>query len=214
MIDSIMPLVKDSDSSAPFIIYKIDGDTNGPWFVSYPYPSDNIQSAFDKIRKGDPCAVMFTGYEFSRGSFSYVFDKVLSCRLRAEFDATDPDAANRDELRAVVNFMEDYICDFSATTTEYLMQNNRPLAMLADMLLVDLKSDFFSYNESKTQEAVEFIEHQIGKEKSHTAQKPKPQAAKPQTLLGEVRDAAEIVEQRKAERGNTPAIKKRDDLEV
>jgi len=53
-------------------------------------------------------------------------------------------------------------------------------------------------------------------QKEKTAQKPAqpPQSKQPPTLLGEVREAAQLVEQRKAERGNAPATKKKDGLEV
>ena len=41
-----------------------------------------------------------------------------------------------------------------------------------------------------------------------------PQSKQPPSLLGEVREAAQLVEQRKIERGNVPATKKKDGLEV
>jgi hypothetical protein len=41
-----------------------------------------------------------------------------------------------------------------------------------------------------------------------------PQSKQPPSLLGEIREAAQLVEQRKIERGNAPATKKKDGLEV
>jgi hypothetical protein len=164
-INAIMPLVKDKDTSVPFIISR----HNNEWSVNYVAEAGKAKQFLEEVRENgysgenikDPFAVMFTGYDFSSGSLPYVYDKVFTARLRAEYDATEPGAANKDELRAVVNFMEDYIGDFSATATEYLVRYDRPLAAIADMLPIDLKSDFSAYNENNAQKAIDFIEHRV-----------------------------------------------------
>jgi hypothetical protein len=54
------------------------------------------------------------------------------------------------------------------------------------------------------------------KQAEHTTNKTaqRPQAKQSPSLLGEVREAAQMVKQRKAERGESPAPKKKDGLEV
>ena len=62
----------------------------------------------------------------------------------------------------------------------------------------------------------ELFQYKEPPQKEKAAQKPTqtPQSKQPPSLLGEVREAAQLVEQRKTERGNTPATKKKDGLEV
>jgi len=69
-------------------------------------------------------------------------------------------------------------------------------------LYVPCANELFRYNEPPLNEKA--------------AQKPAqpPQSKQPPSLLGEVREAARLVEQRKAERGNAPSTKNKDGLEV
>jgi hypothetical protein len=161
IIDEIMPLVKDGDNNTPFIIYRKPDDTNAPWFVAYPYPTEDAKARLAEYRESDPYAVMFTGYDFSKGSFPYVHDRVLSSRFRAEYDAVEFGTANIGELRALLHFCEDCINDFSVNVTDYLTQFERPLAELYDLLPISLKSATADYDDDKVQEAIELIESNV-----------------------------------------------------
>jgi hypothetical protein len=66
-------------------------------------------------------------------------------------------------------------------------------------LYIPCANELFRYNEPPV--------------KTRETPKQPPQSKAPPTLPGEVREAVEIVEQRKAERGNAPASKKRDENE-
>jgi hypothetical protein len=123
-INEIMPLVKDGDKSTPFIIYRKTDDTNAPWFVAYPYPAETANDALKQYRENDPCAVMFTGADFSDGSFPYVFDKVLLSRLYAENISF---AITNNDIPEFFDELEDNIGELSTEAAEYLTTLDNPL---------------------------------------------------------------------------------------
>jgi hypothetical protein len=167
VISEVMPLVKDGDTTTPFIIYRKTDDTNAPWFVSFPYPAENARNALEALRKDDPCAVMFTGADFSRGSFPYVYDKVFAARLRAEYNydmqAGVFTGATYAEPYALVSFFEDYVSEFSSETLDYLTRFDRPLTFLHKLCPLNLAAghDGRSYTQALTAEAVDQIERRI-----------------------------------------------------
>jgi hypothetical protein len=140
VINKIMPLVKDGDTATPFIIFRKTDDTNAPWFVSFPYPAENARNALETLRKGDPCAAMFTGRSFDDGSFSFVHDKVVCTRLYLEYLAAPFDTVHNGELRALLGAVEDNIGQFSQKTIDYLLQFDKPLQRLYELNPVQLRN--------------------------------------------------------------------------
>jgi hypothetical protein len=160
VIDKIMPDVENG-SDEPFIIYR---DANGGWHCDHA--RNQYGETYDwveDVKSADALAITFTGADFSRASFPMVYDKVLTARLRAEYDASfrhsDPG-----DYRALVNFLEDNMSALTFEVTEYLSQYDRPLAAIDRMLNISLRSDDPNeyYDEKKANEAIEIIENKIG----------------------------------------------------
>ncbi len=150
-----------SGSQEPFIIFR---DNSGEW--QFAFTQNQYGETFDwveDVKKADPFALTFTGEDFSHGSFPYVYDRVLSERFRAEYETAPFAETNPDELRALVNFLEENIGEFSSEVTDYLSMFDRPLAALYEMTPIRLASDNpdFDYDNSKTQEFINAVEHQV-----------------------------------------------------
>jgi len=160
-IDEIMPLVSEKDTSAPFIISR--DSAYHDWIVCYPYPAGNAESFLKSQREHDPLAAMFTGADFSRGSFAEVYDRVLYVRLRDEYYVARSSGKDTDEIHAMTCFIQDNIGAFSHTVTNYLTTLDRPLASLMEMCPFSLATDKdeWSYNEDLTAEAVRLIEQRV-----------------------------------------------------
>jgi len=156
----IMPLVNARDKSTPFIISK----QNGEWIVNYPYPAETAQTYLDDIRKTDPCAVCFIGSDFAKGSFPYVYDKIMTARLRAEYETLQYSAATLLEYNAVVNFFEDNLCELSAEVADY-MTLDRPLYDMNGIkpfALFNTQAEY-GYDEDKVMDYISLIENHVKK---------------------------------------------------
>ena len=160
LIEKIMPLIEDG-SKEPFIIYR---DEHGDWQCS------NTQNQYgdtyewvEDVMKQDPFAAIFTGADFAHGSYPYVYDRILNERLRAEYESTSCYGADRDELKALMNLLEENIGEFSHEVTEYLTMFDRPLNALFEMTPIELKSNDpdFEYDHSKIGEFVQAVEDEV-----------------------------------------------------
>jgi hypothetical protein len=140
-INEIMPLVVDGDNSTPFIISRDSAYKD--WTVLYPYPAENADSFLESQKAHDPCVLMFTGRDFSKGSFAYVCDKVLLMRLFAEEQIilksreTDTNFDNN-KLDEFCDCLEDYISELSQVTVDYLTSRDNPLEWLYDEFVAAL----------------------------------------------------------------------------
>jgi hypothetical protein len=142
-INEIMPLVSDGDASTPFIIYRKNNDAADTWLVEYPYSNDHIddsESAKEALsltrQNDDPLAVMFTGKDFTSGSFGSVCREVLSARLQEEYYITRASGKETDELHALTCFCVDNISDFSQVVPDFLITLDRPLKWLFDKFVM------------------------------------------------------------------------------
>ena len=157
-VEKIMPEVE-RGGTAPLIIYR---DSNAQWHcdITINQYGDTFDWVED-IKLQDPFAKIYTGADFSHGSYSYVYDKVLCDRLHAE-QHNGCWVTNYEEFHAFANFLEDNISELSSETTEYVVRYDRPLAMLFDMIPISMVNDDGTYDLSKAQNAIELIEHKIG----------------------------------------------------
>jgi hypothetical protein len=160
-INEIMPLVEDGDKSTPFIITR--DSAYGDWQVCYPYPAENAAKFLTSQREHDPFAVMFTGEDFARGSFPSVYDKVLTARVRAEYDAVESSVDHDGDFHALTCFFEDRIGEFSHKLTDYLTTINRPLITLYEMCPYSMATDRdgWQYEEELTSDAIHYIESEV-----------------------------------------------------
>ena len=173
-INEIMPLVKDGDSSTPFIITRDSAYKD--WQVCYPYPAENADSFFNSQKQYDPYAVMFAGADFSKGSYSYVYDSIFCARMEAElehniesgmYDGNSLEAffegMDENEARALYHFFDDNIGEFSQKTTDYLATLETPLFELAELCGLNMETDNadWRYNEDLAHEAITLIEHAV-----------------------------------------------------
>ncbi|MDR1668913.1 MAG: hypothetical protein LBR76_03020 [Oscillospiraceae bacterium] len=161
IIDEIVPFVSDGDRSLPFIIAR---NNDGSWDVHYPQPAESAVGLLEKLRERDPYAVSFTGADFAKGSFPSVYDKVLCARLYAEFECNQySDQTEMQESRAMYNFFEVNIGEFSQKETDYLATIKRPLAALSEMCPYKMTTDNpdWYFNEDLALEAVRYIENDI-----------------------------------------------------
>jgi len=158
-VDKIMPLVNDGDKSTPFVISRQDGE----WVVNYPYPAETTQEFLNNIKKTDPFAITFTGYDLSRGSFPHVYDQIFNERLRSEYENAVFTNTDLNELKALINLVEENIGEFSQEVTEYLAEFDRPLAAIYEMNPVSLVSENPNddYDYDKVGEFVDAVENHI-----------------------------------------------------
>jgi hypothetical protein len=172
-IEQIMPLVNDG-STEPFIIYR---DIQGEWHSDFT-KDKNGETLFwiEEVKSADPFAVEFTGKDFAHGSFPCVFDKVLTARIRAEFNHNKDsgmysgdsvkafiEGMDEKEAYALVCFFEDNIGIFSQKVTDYLTTLGKPFTALAEMSKFDLSTDYedCTYDEELAYEAIEYIENEV-----------------------------------------------------
>jgi len=119
-----MPLVNEA-SELPCIIWRNKND----WNLDYlNLPQEKAEEYFEDVKLKDPCALFVTGADFSRGSYPFVYDEVLTARLRAEHN-------NSEEYHALINFLEDNIGEFSGEATDYIASLEKPLAELNEIYL-------------------------------------------------------------------------------
>lgn len=158
-IYEIMPLVDDGDKITPFIISR----QNGEWNVNYPKPPEKTQEFIDKIKQTDPFAITMTGYDLAKGSFPYVYDRILNERLRNEYENAVFTNTDLNELKALINLVEENIGEFSSDVVEYITTFDRPLAALYEMTSISLVSDDpdYDYDSEKIGELVDVIENEV-----------------------------------------------------
>lgn len=123
LISNIIPHVNDA-SELPFIIRR----DNGQWSIDYlDLTKDKAAAYLAEVKTQDPCAVMFTGADFSRGSFPMVYDDVFRARMWGEYHAAVTNGANDGELQHLADFVEEHIGSFSSEALEYLTTLDKPL---------------------------------------------------------------------------------------
>ena len=138
MIDKIMPEVR-GGTNEPIIIYR---DKTGNWHGDFT--RNQYGEEFDWVadaKEQDPLALTVTGADFAKGSFLYVYDKIILERLRLEYNTFYNDGTNTGEQHALINFIEDNIREFSHGVTNYLMELDRPFAALNEIIPEDFKND-------------------------------------------------------------------------
>ena len=154
----IMPEVE-IGSNEPIMIYR---DIHGGWHGDHT--QNQYGEEFDWVEDvQDPFAVTITGYDLAKGSFPYVYDRILNERLRAEYEHADFGDADPAELNALINLFEENMGEFSSEVTDYLTTLDRPLAAACEMTSVSLKSSDpdFDYDSEKIGEFVDAIEDEV-----------------------------------------------------
>ena len=160
VIDKIMSDVRDG-SVEPFIIYR---DSKGSWH------GDHTQTQYDEeydwvedVKYSDPLAVVYTGKDFARGSFSHVYDTVLYDRIRSEYFIDNSSGKDSDNLNALTCFFYENVSEFSHEVTDYLTTLERPLAALQEMCPFDMATDNkeWTYNEDYSSDAIDAIEKAV-----------------------------------------------------
>ena len=159
-VEAIMPLVESGNKDIPFIISKRNGEYEIDYLSVKP---EKFQEALKYIREHDSFAVMLTGHDLAKGSFPYVYDRILNERLRAEYEHAPVKDANPRELHALMNLMEENIGEFSSEVTDYLTIYDKPLAALYDMTPISLISGNpdFDYDYDKVEDFVDAVENHI-----------------------------------------------------
>ena len=159
VIEKLMPEIK-SGSDEPFIIYR---DNKGEWhgdFTKNQYGDeyDWVEDVKDK----DLFAVEFTGKDFAKGSYPYVYDAVLVNRFRKEYQVEVNNGTNIENLSAMMDFFKDNIAEFESSTTNYLTTLERPFRALMEMCPYKMKSEHNGdFNKSLTNEAIDRIEEEV-----------------------------------------------------
>jgi hypothetical protein len=156
-INSMMQDVNDG-SNEPFIIYR---DKNGGWHRYYTQNQHGETSHWvEYVKENDYLALDYKGIDFSRSSFSLVYDKVLCDRICAEYYLLRSSGKDSNNIHALVCFFNDNVGGLSNEVTEYLTTLDRPLAALSEMCTFDLttKNDGWLFDEELAQNAVDQIE--------------------------------------------------------
>jgi hypothetical protein len=172
-INKIMNDVKDG-STEPFIVYR---DQSGGWHCDHT--KNQFGNTFDWVEDvKDPFAIIYTGKDFSNGSFPSVYDTMLFDRLRAEYYDEQSSDAYSENLNALTCLFYDRAGEFSSEITDYLTTLERPLAALAEMCPLDITSDIqgdWGYDVELASDAINFIEKAV-KDRLHThVDKPAPE---------------------------------------
>ncbi|MDL2287413.1 hypothetical protein LJB90_02480 [Eubacteriales bacterium OttesenSCG-928-G02] len=158
IIEKIMPEVE-SGSNQPIMIYR---DIHGGWHGDFT--RNQYGDEFDWVEEvQDPFAVTVTGADMSRGSFPYVYDRILNERLRAEYETAFFKDSDPAELNALINLFEENMGEFSSEVTDYLTTLDRPLAAAYEMTSISLKSNDpnYDYDSDKIGEFVDAIENAV-----------------------------------------------------
>ena len=156
----VMPDVN-NDYDEPVIIYR---DRHGDWHGDHT--QNQYGEEFDwveDIKEQDPLAFITTGKDYAKGSYLYVYDKIVAERLRIEYELFHNDGTNAGEPYTLISFMEDNIGEFSDEATDYLMELERPFAAINEMIPQHLKRNISgSFIDEKTQdEIIDCIENNV-----------------------------------------------------
>jgi len=160
LIDRIMSEVN-TGGTEPFTIYR---DKDGEWQYGFAqYQDGKALGRMPDIKEQDPFAVTFTGKDFARGSFPYVYDTVLYSRVREEYYVARNSGKDTDALHALTCFFQESISEFSQEITDYLTTLDRPLAALAELCPFDMSTDSgdWSFNEDLAEDAIDRIESTV-----------------------------------------------------
>ena len=151
--ENVMPEVKNG-SDDPFIIWR----ENNEWDFRFLSSTDD-RIADMIINEKDPAAITAAGTDFAKGSYPYVFDKILAMRFRAEYDAkildmryranndgSVYDTAYRKELAELVDFLEDNMGELTSKAAEYLASLNDPLVKIHAHIAPKFNTNDFAEN--------------------------------------------------------------------
>ena len=137
MIEKIMPDVN-VGSEEPIIIYR---DKNGDWHGDYTLNQYGEEFDWvDDIRENEPFAIIVNGADFAKGSYPYVYDKIILERFEMEYHHHFDDGT-KGENYYLSSFMDDNIGELSHDVTDYLMEQERPLTAINEMLPKSLKAE-------------------------------------------------------------------------
>jgi len=170
-IEKIMPEVEKS-SEEPFIIYR---DKNGGWHSDFTQNQNGKTFGWVKDAKSiDAYAVIFTGAYFARDSYPLVYDKVMSERLRMEFDDAQLSGQEERDYQSLLKFAQDNFSRLSPDTADYIIGFDKPLAELGKMIPYSLFSydRDNGYNTRKAKESIDIIEDKITDMIKHSADNP------------------------------------------
>ena len=170
-IEKIMPDV-DNGSKEPFIIYR---DFKGDWHADFVYEQLEDKHNLHKniMKRIDPLALMFTGIDFSKGSYSYVFDTVICNRVRAEWNLNNNGdyrtsyyiSLEKRDTEALINLFEDNVGEFSNNVMNHLVSTQKPLSELARLCPYKLYTydTEYGYNMRLASKAMDRIEFSLYK---------------------------------------------------
>ena len=162
MIENIMREVQ-GNSADMFIVHR---DKQGEFFCNFTHSQYNeLFEWVEAVKARDPFAVEFMVSDFNGESYAYIHDRIFTERLRSEYEKANFHNADRDELSALMNFLEENIGKCSPRTMEYLALFDRPLAALYEMTPISLKSanPDFDYDDDKSQEFIDAVEAEVDK---------------------------------------------------
>jgi hypothetical protein len=162
IINEIMPLVKEKNTSDPFVVYRKTNTKNEPWFIEFPYPNEDLTAYIEQVRILDPFANLYKGADLS-GDFEAVYDRVLYSRLRKEYSLARSSGKDTDRLHAITCFMQDRIDEFSQKAKDYLTTLDRPLDALAEMCPYSMTPEYpdQTYDEDLAFDAIHYIESEV-----------------------------------------------------
>jgi hypothetical protein len=162
MIDKIMPEVERGGDES-FLIYR---DADGGWHGDFT--RNQYGETYDWVAEAiesDKAAFVTRGRDFAHGSMPYVYDKVLSQRLRNEhYNVWSHDQnAEHKKVHALLSFFEDNAAEFSRDVTEYLATVERPLAALLEMCPFNLATgrEGWTFNKDLAWDAIDKIENTV-----------------------------------------------------
>jgi len=159
-IGSIMQDVNDG-STEPFIIYR---SSDGEWHCDYTQNQYGERYGWaEDIKEQDPLSREYSGMDFSRGSFSFVYDNVLLDRMRSEYYLSISAGKEDLSMDALASFFEENITVFSQEVIDYMTTLERPLAAIMEMCPLDMATDKDDeyYNEDLAEAATDTITNAV-----------------------------------------------------
>lgn len=157
VIEKIMPLVESGDDSTHFVISKKEGEWNVDFISLLPNITFLPNIASEQLadaREQDPCALQFTGADFSGGSYPFVFDEVMKQRLNLEYE-------NREQgnvaLLTLLEFMEDNFAELSSEAAGYLTRLEAPLSTLRNICPFNLTDGIDNGKAKRMLSQIEYV---------------------------------------------------------
>jgi hypothetical protein len=164
MAKSIMPEVE-SGGTDPMLIYR-DAERGWQWDFTHNQYGDEFDWVQD-VKERDPFAVTVTGKDFSNGSYPFVYDTILTDRLRAEYTHMAKTGAASEqallEYNALYRLFEDHAAEFSPQTAAYLPTLDKPLAALRDLCGSSVRAKMFdrTYSDDLVSDSIDRIENAV-----------------------------------------------------